>query len=130
MSAFLDNLLDGPWAIKCANGQYLGTDPTQTDPSGNRSLLTVPTRHTAAFFTFMQVSSGSATSVPVYVSVASPGNLAVNSAGSLVLASGGVPAPGDRLRPGRRGYLRHLRALPAWSRPTRRWPTSPASRSP
>jgi outer membrane protein assembly factor BamB len=91
MPAFIDNLLDGPWLIRCANGQYFGTDPNQTDPAGNRYLITVPTRATAAFFNFAQVQAVSPTNVTVTISVASLGNLAVDSAGYLVLASSGTP---------------------------------------
>jgi outer membrane protein assembly factor BamB len=90
MSAFIDNLADGPWAVRCANGQYFGTDPSQTDPAGNRYLITVPTRVTAAFFTFTQVQAVSPTNVTVTISVASLGNLAVNAAGYLVLIAGGT----------------------------------------
>ncbi|MFL6675320.1 MAG: PQQ-binding-like beta-propeller repeat protein [Massilia sp.] len=88
MSAFINNLVNGRWALSCANGQYIGTDPSQADPSGNPYLVPVSTRRTAAFLQFTVVETVSPTNITVTISVPALGRyLALDSNGYLVFAA-------------------------------------------
>ncbi|WAC61379.1 PQQ-binding-like beta-propeller repeat protein [Brevundimonas sp. SL130] len=85
MPQFLDTLVANPWALRTANGAYLGYDPAQVDPTGAPYAITVPGRATAAFLVFGPGASVTPTNVLTTIRTASGQlSLAVNSAGALV----------------------------------------------
>lgn len=93
MPGFIDNLLAASWAIKAANGGYLGFDPSQVDPTGAPYAITVPSRANAVFFTFSQVQQVSPGNYLVTLHANGANRyLGVNASGALVFGPVGGAA--------------------------------------
>lgn len=93
MPQFLDTLVASPWALKAANGAYLGFDPAQLDPWGAPYATTVVSRAQAAYLTFTPTGTVSPSNILTTIQTSTGQlRLAVNTAGALVFQPVASPA--------------------------------------